>query len=166
MKLVIVAVTVLTAAIATTWSAATGSATAALASPAAACQGGKQTTVDSHKAFIFCGPATATLTVGGRTYNFRSGSCIKSGSTVIVEIGETVDGDTAHNGGKPDFSLTLAGDSGELGAYSGGADLLKPGLALVAVPRPSAAGSFHGKNPITAEPFSGSWNCHGAITTA
>ena len=160
MKLAIAAAAVLTAAIATNGSAATGSAATALARPAAAACSAQRTTVKGHTAYIFCGPATGTLSVGGTTYSFHGGTCIK-GSTLIVAIGESVEDDTAHNGGKPDFDLSITGKGGILAAYSGGENLLKPGgLAIVAASRPSAAGSFHGKNAITGAPFSGSWNCH------
>ena len=86
MKLAIAAAAVVTAAIATTGSAATGSAATSLARPAAAACSTQKTTVKGHTAYIFCGPATGTLSVGGTTYSFHGGTCIK-GSTLIVAIG-------------------------------------------------------------------------------
>ena len=41
----------------------------------------KITTIGGHKAAVNCGPATATLRIGGKTYTFRDGFCEQSKST-------------------------------------------------------------------------------------
>jgi len=131
---------------------------------AAACRG-KQTKVGGHHAYIYCGPATASLSLGGRTYRFKGGSCILSHSSLIMNLGESVNGDGEQNGGKVDFGLDIAGDSADVLAHAHGHSLIKGGLTLAVVPRgPSREGAFHGKNALSGEPFIGSWNCHGAIT--
>jgi hypothetical protein len=33
------------------------------------------TKVGGFQAFVYCGPATATFTVGGKTYSFKNGTC-------------------------------------------------------------------------------------------
>jgi hypothetical protein len=130
---------------------------------AAVCRG-RPTKVGGHRAYIYCGRATASLSLGGRTYRFSGGSCLLSRSTLIMNLGESVNGDGEHNGGKTDFGLDVAGDSADVLAHAHGHSLIEGGLTLADVPHgPSGKGAFHGKTALTAEPFTGSWNCHGAI---
>ena len=80
---------------------------------------------------------------------------------MIINLGEIVSGDSAHNGGKPSFSLTISHRTGGLVAYAGGRNLVT-NYALASVPGGvSGKGAFRNKLPTLA--FSGSWNCHGAI---
>ena len=74
----------------------------------------------------FCGPAKATAKVGGKTYAFKSGSCIRTSKYVNVNIGSEV-----LSGPKKKYSYfaVLVGDSGAVagakpaakdGTYAGG----------------------------------------------
>ena len=49
------------------------------ASSALGCRQG-QSTIGGAKVFVFCGPATASVTFGGRTVTFKKGSCRTSRS--------------------------------------------------------------------------------------
>jgi hypothetical protein len=142
-------------------SVATAASTVPSARAAAAACRAKKTRVGGHSAYVFCGPATARVSVGGSTYRFSGGTCIRMGSTLIVSLGETVNGDVQHNGGKTYLSLDIARDSGDLYAYSHGHSLFKGPLTLAVIPHgPSRSGAFHGKDALTGVPFTGSWNCH------
>ena len=39
----------------------------------------RSNTIKGHKAVVYCGPATASLHIGGKTYTFKNGTCIWSG---------------------------------------------------------------------------------------
>lgn len=152
MKLALIAVTVTAAAVAS----ATPSSTLA-ASPCLP----KQTKIQGEAAIVDCGPATATLRYKGRTYTFKSGACLRTGKTIVLDLGTNFLGSNNH--GYAHFSLTmlstttapLLADSGKL-VINGSARL--SGLG--------ASGTFkgantivHGTTSITTVPFSGSWHC-------
>lgn len=65
----------------------------ATAAPAArlsatACKpGGKDVVIGGKPASVFCGPATATVKLGGRTLTFHNGTCIWKSSTFTLELG-------------------------------------------------------------------------------
>ena len=63
-----------------------------------------QTTVGSHAAFRFCGPASAVVHMGGRTIRFTNGLCRKAAGAFTVNIGTTVAG--LRSGGPPYFGIT------------------------------------------------------------
>jgi hypothetical protein len=87
-----------------------GLAASAGAAPArVSCTPG-QSTIDGHSAMTFCGPAKATVHVGGKTYAFSGGSCTKTGKYVNVNIGTVVLGAAKQK--QPYFSVLI-------GAYPG-----------------------------------------------
>ncbi len=53
------------------------------------------------QARVFCGPAKATVHVGGKTLTFKSGNCERTSKYVTVNIGIVVLGQT--NKPKPDY---------------------------------------------------------------
>src|SRR5206468_13017366 len=63
--------------------------TAGVAHSHVACTAG-QTTVDGHSAITYCGPAKVTVRVGGKTYAFKGGSCVKTSKSLSVNIGTVV----------------------------------------------------------------------------
>jgi len=102
--------------------AAFGAAAAAAALGSAANGGAAETgctagltTFGGTNARVFCGPATATVHAGGKTFTIRQGSCMKGAKYLSVNIGEIVLG-TA-NKPKPDYfgldvgQVPLAGGS-------------------------------------------------------
>jgi hypothetical protein len=74
------------------WGLGAGLAASAGAAPfRLACTSG-QSTIDGRTAMTFCGPAKATVNVGGKTYVLSGGSCIKTNRYVNVNIGTVVYG--------------------------------------------------------------------------
>jgi hypothetical protein len=61
-----------------------GAATSAAGAATSACTGG-QTTYQGFRARTWCGPATAVVKVGGRTLQYRGGSCTRT--PVALELG-------------------------------------------------------------------------------
>ena len=132
----------------------------------------------SSNAINNSGPATATLVIAGKTYNFKNGTCLSikvSGITDDVVLGTVVQG---KNGGpvngnakKPYFSLDISTPtSGVLSSvYSGGKKLTSGGSVTVmgtVVKSGSSKGTFQtapGSYDLAGKPFSlsGSWSCHG-----
>ena len=43
----------------------------------------RSTTIKGHKAVVYCGPASASLRIGGKTYTFKNGTCIWSGGLIL-----------------------------------------------------------------------------------
>ncbi len=67
---------------------------------AAACKAG-MTTFAGANARTFCGPATATVKVAGKTLSFTGGSCERTATYLSLSIGTVVLGQTTKK--KPDF---------------------------------------------------------------
>jgi hypothetical protein len=143
-----------------------GSAGAAGASGAVSCKI-KEFKVNGFPAVSGCGPATAQLTVAGKTYSFKDGQCGVTGTgssrSVTVELGTTVHDPKGTNGGYPSFSLGTLGTKAIIVAeYHGKAITGTPGPGLVPV---KLKGKYAGTFASTGElKISGSWNCHGAIS--
>jgi hypothetical protein len=68
--------------------------------------GGTVTEINGKQARVFCGPATATVTVGGTDLDFKDGACEFLGSDLTVNLGTTVIGETT---GPDYFGLTAFG---------------------------------------------------------
>jgi hypothetical protein len=170
MKRVLIATTTIVIVIATT-SAAVAAATAPANSDAS--RGGppcKPTLikVQAHPAAVNCGPATATLHIGGKTYTFRNGLCEQSkaaGAALSLDLGTTVIG-ARGNAGRPHFTIDVVKNvpTGSVGADYGGKTLIDDALATVSGKIP-ARGTFKSKfsGPAFGPSFTGSWNCHGVV---
>jgi hypothetical protein len=134
----------------------------------------KITTAKGHEAVEYCGPATATLVLGGKTYNFKSGYCsddLKAGVQLQVTLGTIVAGQTSKgNDGLPLFELQVIKSSG-LTIETVNADVAGKTLAALsgaAIKGPiSSSGKFTSAKSLLggSSHFSGTWNCHGSITT-
>jgi hypothetical protein len=109
-----------------------------------------------------CGPATVSLTIGGRSYHFKNGLCTTSGSAFLLQLGTVVSSDNKHNAGLPSFGMTVSGSTADLTAEYGGKDLIGTGMTLVSV-RGSGKNIGTFTNKLTTPKLSGSWNCHGVI---
>jgi hypothetical protein len=99
MKLVAAVVALLAAAVALTGTAVAGSATPPCTP--------KVTTIGGKQAVVNCGPATATVKIGGKTYNFKNGFCQNSPANKEVlelSLGTTVE--TKKPPSSPSFNLT------------------------------------------------------------
>jgi len=137
-----------------------------LASAAGAPCTAKPVTIGGAAGLALCGPATATLTVKGKTYTFRNGFCaepITNSDSFQLTLGVDVPafGGPNNNGDKPGFSLDIAKNQTSAAvafAFFGGRELVK--LAQVTLTSKALAqGAFKGKTSA----FSGTWNCHGVI---
>jgi hypothetical protein len=170
MKHVLIVVTVVVSAV-----VATAAALAAATVPAGsdASRGGppctpKITKVQGHSAAVNCGPASATLHIGGKTYTFRNGLCEQSESTgaaLSLDLGTTVMG-VKGNAGQPHFNIDVVKNvpSGSVGADYGGKTLIDDALVTVGG-KVAAGGTFRSKfsGPAFGPSFTGSWNCHGVV---
>lgn len=158
--------------------AVAAASTATLAATAAS-RGGtpcppKITTIGGHKAAVNCGPATATLHIGGKTYTFRNGFCQASksaGAALELNLGTSVIG-VKDNAGKADFSMLIAahlhsayGSGSVFHAHYGGKSLLGGDSLIKASGAIPAKGTFTSTVTVGAE-FNGAWNCHGLVWQA
>jgi hypothetical protein len=126
----------------------------------------KVTTLGGKHTVVNCGPATATLRVGGKSYSYRDGFCSRSSSTkeFDLDLGTLVLG-ARGNAGKPYLKISLA----TVGGYISEADF--GGKKLVASGKINFSGStlktkFTGEELLTSKRFTGSWDCHGALYNA
>lgn len=124
----------------------------------------------SDNAVDYCGPATAAVKVGRKTYNFKGGYCSidpKNKITIQLVIGViTRSGGSSVNGGKPLFQLSeLEADGISIATVTAdwsGKQLESVGTVALKGSVPSS-GTFTSKG--FSSHFSGSWNCHGAVVT-
>jgi len=120
-----------------------------------------------HTYVDYCGPATATLKIAGKTYNFNDGYCStdsKAGIVLGLTLGVIDQVKSPVNGGKTLFELQDIKSSG-LSLVSVNVDYGGKALQLTGA---SLKGSIPGSGTITASKyatpsFSGSWNCHGVV---
>ena len=120
-------------------------------------------TVEGRRAISYCGPATVTIAIDGRTYRFANGLCDRSATVGALEVnvGTLVRG-AAGNAGKSFVSIVIARSPSESEAFEadfGGRELfgdtvIEPAGTLL------GEGSF---SSLLGAAFSGSWNCHGVI---
>ena len=133
-----------------------GAATGSLCPP-------RVSTIAGHRAIAYCGPATVTIQIAGRSYSFRGGLCDRSATmgALEVNVGTLVQG-AAGNGGRSFVSLVIAKLPSESEAFEGDAG----GRQLFGDTVVAPSGTLIGKGTFTSlygVAFSGSWNCHGLI---
>ena len=142
--------------------AALTAVSAADAAPSAACTP-RHTSTGGHAAIAYCGPATATIAIGGHTYLFRHGTCIRSATVDALQIslGTLVRG-ARGNGGRSFVSLLIAQSPSESEAFEGdwGGHQLFSDSVIAQNSSLLSHGSFVS---VLGSSFSGSWNCHGPI---
>jgi hypothetical protein len=157
MKLVAAVVSLLAAAVALTGTAIAGSA----APPCTP----KVTTIGGKQAVINCGPATATVKIGGKTYNFKNGFCEDSPANkeaLALSLGTTAE--TQKPVSAPSFDLTATTSFGAVNADYGGKTIVLDGIVSLKGKIPSS-GTFAGRNSGAATAFTGTWNCHGVVVS-
>jgi hypothetical protein len=159
MKHVLLATTVLVTA-----TFAAGTATGAVTNAAGGCYA-KSATIKGKSVIVACGPASAKLRYKGKTYSFKSGTCFREGTAVTLELGTSLASGADGNGGFTDFSLQLLlvrTHIAQVGADQGKLHLTGAGTySKIAV-----TGTFKGtagSGGAKIVPFTGSWNCGGAI---
>lgn len=128
----------------------------------------KITATKGHGEVEYCGPATATLTIAGKTYTFKNGYCENDPAahfTLQLTLGAIVEGQRNGNLGVPLFELNIINSSIKIDtvtADSGGKTLTSVGA--VTIKGSLTNGTFAStKSFLNSKPFSGSWNCHGPI---
>jgi len=99
--------------------AALAAGTAAGSRAAAACTPGVHA-LGGVTARTFCGPARATLVVGGKTIRFSGGTCERGAAYVAVNIGTVVLGTTTKQ--KPDYFGLVVGKAPLIGGTPARAD--------------------------------------------
>jgi len=129
----------------------------------------KITSAQGHAEVDYCGPATATVKVGSKTYTFKDGYCSidpKNKIAVQLELGDISLVKSPVNGGKPLFQLNGLNAGGfsidTVTADWNGKQLETVGTVSLKGSIPSS-GTFTSKG--FASHFSGSWNCHGVVVT-
>ena len=149
--------------------ASPGASAAAASSAAPPCVP-KLTKIKGHEQVSYCGPATATLTISGRTYSFKDGYC-GTDPTAKIELQMTLgtilqSGASPVNGGDPLFEMTVINTAGlkiaTVNADYGGKKLDNVGIVSVKGSIPSD-GTFKAMGFTTPAGFTGSWNCHGVV---
>ena len=142
----------------------------AVAAPAASAAGGgcntKYTEVKGQPVQISCGPASAKLHFKGKTYSFKSGTClsIESGGQKggTLTLGKNVD--MTRNLGLVGMSIAFTGNT--MGSATVTANQGKVYIsdgAATASPKFGTAGTITGTSDGTSSgiPFTVSWNCGG-----
>jgi hypothetical protein len=126
----------------------------------------KPVTVGGAAGTQFCGPGTATVKAGGKTYSFKDGFCAYDTQDKLalqLSLGTDIPvfGSGKPNHGRPLFELTLttSAKSGTLLVVDLGGRKLVPGDTQITASYSSSAalkGTFKGKG------VTGTWNCHGS----
>jgi hypothetical protein len=157
MKLALLAPAVVTIAVAVSGSAV-ASATHATGAPP--CEP-KMIKVQGKAAVQGCGPATASVTVSGKTYSFKSGLCESSGKSTILQLGTLVTGSKG-NAGYPAFDITVSGTNAILTGDYKGKDIIPVADFLVTAKSTGKYGGTFSSGQSSSK-MTGAWNCHGVI---
>ena len=128
----------------------------------------KVSTSGGHTSVAYCGPATATLKIGSKTFNFKNGYCrtdTKNHIALGLTLGAIESTKSPVNGGQPLFELTDITTSGlkivNVNADSGGKTL--DSIGSVTVKGSVPAGGTFTSSGFAKPSFTGSWNCHGVV---
>ncbi len=123
----------------------------------------KFTKINGHRAVIECGPATASLRVGGKTYNFNNGHCVAgNGQYFSLDLGIAVSTGGA-NAGKPNLSIFAESATFASLSASFGGRLVVADSIIHLQSHGLLSGTF--KSSITVSgAFTGSWKCNGALS--
>jgi hypothetical protein len=131
----------------------------------------KKFKADGIPAVTGCGPATATLTLSGRSYSFKNGVCSISSGTgnnrvLFLQLGTVVKAPPTNqqpnfaNHGYPYFTITTMGTIATVvSVYHGKVLTGQPGPSLFNFEK-MYTGTFT-SNSDSGVKYSGSWNCHG-----
>jgi hypothetical protein len=140
------------------------------AAGASACTTGP-TTFAGVPAKNYCGPASATITIGGKTLRWKGGVCERSTEWFTVGLGTAVLGKTdkplpSHIGLAVGRYLGSGTPAGHDGTFKGGILTYVEGgkghpsfQVKVTLARGRSKGTFSGKVFITGQPFTGTFRC-------
>ena len=123
--------------------------------------------IGGDPATTFCGPATATLKVNGKTYKFKGGYCkefdgLLTDITLGTLVGVNGTPNTTDNKKKPYFRMDLGvGNSSSLALPYYGGNLLDAQGPLKWHGGVTTMGTY--KSLGATPKFSGTYNCHGVF---
>lgn len=151
--------------------AATSAASLAPSSPSVAPGGGtsdcaagltsghQKYTLSGFEAWHFCGPATATITLGGSTVTITGGSCVTLGAQYSVSIGTQLFG-SPPTSLEPDLLIVYVDATSGAGSISGVLNhkhwLFNDGTAFGAG---KLSGTFSGTTLVPGTAIQGSFTC-------
>ena len=128
----------------------------------------KEATIKGKSVIVSCGPASGTVRYKGKTYRFKSGTCLRTAGSVTLDLGTSLVSDAKGNGGFAHMSITMLSNTLPLqvladdGSLSIDGSAKFSGIALKGT-FTGTVGSFGGVGVGKQVPFSGTWNCGGAI---
>ncbi|HXR21231.1 MAG TPA: hypothetical protein VN786_01635 [Acidimicrobiales bacterium] len=123
----------------------------------------KFTKIEGHRAVIECGPATASLRVGGKTYNFNDGHCVAgNGQYFTLDLGVAVSTGGA-NAGKPNLSIFAESATFASLSASFGGRLVVSDSIINLKSHGLLSGTFKSSIAVSGA-FTGSWKCNGALS--
>ena len=120
-------------------------------------------TIKGNDGLGLCGPATAVVHAGGKTYTFTHGFCATfSTGNFQLSLGTAIPMGNG-NAGKPYFSVDVGKNPPSVGgfAYYGGKKAITVGRKWTVTGTITSHASFKGSSATGA--FSGTWNCHGLV---
>ena len=127
----------------------------------------RTTTVNGVSGFRFCGPASAKVTTGGRTYTFKAGGCTHNpaaGLTLQLSLGDSfaVINEANQNEGEPRFTFQIGRKHNQ-----GTVEQVHSGGKELAAENTNVKVSWKGKTPLKgtfkSSKIKGSWSCAGHI---
>jgi hypothetical protein len=123
----------------------------------------KFTKIDGHRAVIDCGPATASLRLGGKTYSFTDGHCVAgNGQYFSLDLGVAVSTGGA-NAGKPNLSIFAESATFASLSASFGGRLVVSDSIIHLKSHGLLSGTFESSVTVNGA-FTGSWKCNGALS--
>jgi hypothetical protein len=120
-------------------------------------------TIKGNDGLALCGPATAVVHAGGKTYSFTHGFCAMFPTgNFQLSLGTAIAMGTG-NAGEPYFSVDVGKGTPRTGgfAYSGGKKAITVGGTWTVTGTITSHASFRGSSATGT--FSGTWNCHGLV---
>ncbi len=114
-----------------------------------------------ERAWTWCGPATAKVVYGSKTYELPSGLCEPNSPLgYLVHFGTVSSAGGRDTPGSPPWLNVLSGLNGNIvsGRFDGHPWAVKSGSAMVTVATNKQSGTFSGPT-IEGIPVKGSWTC-------
>ena len=146
---------------------AAGAASGAPAATTGHCYS-KSETLKGKSVIVDCGPASAKLHFKGKTYTFKPGTCLRTGSSVTLDLGISLVGNAKGNAGFAHMNITMLSNTlpaqiqADDGKLSIGGSAKFTGIGVKGT-FSGTVGSFGGVTSGKPATFTGSWNCGGPI---
>ncbi len=127
----------------------------------------RQATIRGKAVVINCGPATATVKYNGKTYRFSHGTCEKTRTQLVIDLGTSLIDQGKGNGGFTYAALTVFAWNRPIQVYAFSGNVSVSGSG-----KPSGtenSGRFSGTAnvangvSVSGKSLSGTWNCGGVI---